>query len=382
MKVDVVITNYNKGPYIGAALDSVLCQKTDKLAEIIICDDGSTDNSFHVIAQYQAKFPSKIRLIRNEKNLGACKNTRLAFYQGNSPLIAGLDADDVWSDENKIEIMVKYLEENPELIAVIHAVDILNQAGNVETSGQYVDINKHFPDKFTKISATDVLSISWGSVYLSAGFMLIRRDVLDKIFTKDFNQYYDITPYMADSFRYALYYYIQDKPLLGYINQPMAYYRSGDHNQKNLINAVKHNVVYLTMFARYRLVFKDSEILNKFCTYALNYYYPIFKRNVLDAKLRGETKVIAEAYGSIINAKLDELYELIEFDLLFGENRFDKFRREVRQKDLPRVLSLYVGSILKPMARVAYRNLYRPYFQRLIYHFVLFIKNKRRRFGI
>jgi glycosyltransferase involved in cell wall biosynthesis len=68
LTLSVILPNYNHGRYLPRALDALLAQ--DRPAdEIIVVDDGSTDDSLDVIARYGAKSPS-IRLLKNEKNIG------------------------------------------------------------------------------------------------------------------------------------------------------------------------------------------------------------------------------------------------------------------------------------------------------------------------
>lgn len=94
MAISVVIPAYNAGAYIGEAVESVRRQG-QAIREIIIVDDGSTDNTSEVVAN----LGNDIRYIKQE-NAGPSAARNLGIHLATSPLIAFLDADDVWT-ENK-----------------------------------------------------------------------------------------------------------------------------------------------------------------------------------------------------------------------------------------------------------------------------------------
>ena len=330
--VDVVMTSYNKGRYIGAALDSVLSQKTDKIAEIIICDDGSTDNTFDVIADYQKKYLGKIRLIKNKENLGACRNTRFSFEQGSSAFIAGIDADDYWSNENKIDIMLSAMIENPELIVCVHAIDVLQSDNTILKSGCYVEINKIFSQKFTKISSKFLTTTPiWGCFFVSAGFLLLRRDALKNIFTPEFIKIYDSTPYIAESFCYSIYHISQDSPRIGYFTEPMAVYRQNETNMANFVDQIYFKTILIVMFARLNRVFKDSYIISFMAQAIFEWHYPRLKEMLDIAKSEGKNEIVNKCYQTIIDANEDELFDMFDFRGLFNESFYVKFKRDVKR---------------------------------------------------
>jgi len=95
-KVSVIIPTYNCGQYICEAIDSVLAQ-TYKDIEIIIVDDGSSDNTKNVVLMYK----DKIKYIyQNNKGEAGARNRGIKEAQGE--FIAFIDADDIWL-ENKLE---------------------------------------------------------------------------------------------------------------------------------------------------------------------------------------------------------------------------------------------------------------------------------------
>ncbi len=92
-KLSVVIPNYNHAEYLPDCLDSLLSQ-SHKADEIIIVDDGSTDNSAEVVRSFQKNHP-EIILLKNEKNLGVHLTFNRGFQATRHELIFGTSADDL-----------------------------------------------------------------------------------------------------------------------------------------------------------------------------------------------------------------------------------------------------------------------------------------------
>ncbi len=99
-KISVVMCTYNGAPYIKEQLDSIV-QQTCPVAEIIIQDDGSDDNTFAILQEYQKLYPH-IHVFKNENKKGVNDNFFSAMQRATSEYIAIADQDDVW-ELNKIE---------------------------------------------------------------------------------------------------------------------------------------------------------------------------------------------------------------------------------------------------------------------------------------
>ena len=93
--LSVIIPVYNAGDTIGAALESVACQQAGEF-EIIIVNDGSTDNSIDEIYAFKKAHPElRVTIIdKQHEGVSATRNVGLRIASGN--YIAFLDADDVW----------------------------------------------------------------------------------------------------------------------------------------------------------------------------------------------------------------------------------------------------------------------------------------------
>ncbi|OUL36831.1 glycosyl transferase family 2 [Nostoc sp. T09] len=125
--VSVLVPNYNYAKYVGETLDSAIRQ-TYSHYEVIVCDDGSTDQSCEIIEAYLQK-DSRIKLIRKPNGgVGSALNT--AYQESKGQIICILDADDVWMD-NKLYKIVEAFKAEPSSGFAIHNVIPVDANGNV-----------------------------------------------------------------------------------------------------------------------------------------------------------------------------------------------------------------------------------------------------------
>jgi glycosyltransferase involved in cell wall biosynthesis len=124
--VSVLIANYNYARYIDKALDSMLCQTYPDF-EVIVCDDGSTDNSREVIKQYAAR-DSRIKYFFKE-NGGVASALNSAYLQSSGQIICLLDADDAYLSQ-KLQRVVQAFATNPEVGFVAHRVFRIDARGS------------------------------------------------------------------------------------------------------------------------------------------------------------------------------------------------------------------------------------------------------------
>ena len=110
----IIIPSYNRYKTLKAAVDSVLSQ-TFRDFELIVVDDGSTDDTSEIKNEYG----SSIKYVRQE-NFGVSKARNTGIINSCSPYIAFLDSDDVWK-ENKLEEHYSFIKENPDIM--IHQTD-------------------------------------------------------------------------------------------------------------------------------------------------------------------------------------------------------------------------------------------------------------------
>jgi glycosyltransferase involved in cell wall biosynthesis len=109
MFFSIVIPLYNKEEYVSKTIESVL-EQTFQNFEVLIVDDGSTDNSVAVVEQYT---DDRIRIIR-QKNQGVSAARNTGIKEAKYKLITLLDADDWW-DKSFLEEMISLINKYPEV---------------------------------------------------------------------------------------------------------------------------------------------------------------------------------------------------------------------------------------------------------------------------
>jgi glycosyltransferase involved in cell wall biosynthesis len=173
--LSVCLITYNHVKYVTQAIDSVLAQKVNFPWELVIADDFSTDGTRDVLKDYKLKYPNLIKLILQEKNVGAAENWLQLITAPLSKYIAYFEGDDYWTDPYKLQKQVDYLEANPDFVISFHNVNFFKK-GVLERSHL---MDKIKGDDFTiKNLASGDISIYTPSVVFKN---LLTADVLSLI---------------------------------------------------------------------------------------------------------------------------------------------------------------------------------------------------------
>ena len=101
--LSVCLITYNHNKYIREAIESILMQKVNFTWELIIADDFSTDGTREIVLEYKEKYPDFIKLILQEKNVGATRNWIDLIIAPKSKYIAYFEGDDYWTNPYKLQ---------------------------------------------------------------------------------------------------------------------------------------------------------------------------------------------------------------------------------------------------------------------------------------
>jgi glycosyltransferase involved in cell wall biosynthesis len=116
--ISVALATYNGSAYLGEQLASLADQER-RPDELVVCDDGSTDGTIELLERFAQTAPFRVRIHRNERNLGVLKNFEKALSLCEGDLVFLSDQDDVWLPD-KIADVVRVFEETPGAFAVIN----------------------------------------------------------------------------------------------------------------------------------------------------------------------------------------------------------------------------------------------------------------------
>lgn len=135
--LSVFMITYNHEKFIRRSLESVMVQKVNFKFEVIIGEDNSTDNTRSIIKEFEAKYPGIIKPIYHEVNVGGVRNAyEFCFPQLTGKYIACLEGDDYWTDPNKLQKQVDFLENNPDYSFCYHSINAVNDKDEIIEEGR------------------------------------------------------------------------------------------------------------------------------------------------------------------------------------------------------------------------------------------------------
>ena len=248
--VTVIIPAFNCANFIGKAIESVLGQTHENL-ELIVVDDGSTDNT----AENVLKYEDKVKYIHQD-NGGVSKARNTGIKQSNGSYIAFLDADDAW-EKDKLEIQMYYFHKHNDVGFIFSSFRPIKKnqilenmayedAFNIFREYKYT-IKNIFEFRSSSVQGNKNVDFYWGNIhkYLFLGNFILPSSV---IFKKDslkpvglLNEKYRV----AEETEFFLRYSKHNR--MGFINHPLLFYEmpdpgnlSGKKNTEKLIrNALK-----------------------------------------------------------------------------------------------------------------------------------------------
>jgi len=133
-KVTVFMAAYNAAAYIAESIESVL-QQTYTNFELLIVDDGSTDETINIILGFQ---DSRIRLIQNEFNKGLPYTRNIALKEAKGEFLAILDSDDI-AVSKRLAIQIQYFLSRPQLAVLGGSAFVIDDRG-IRTGEEMIPI--------------------------------------------------------------------------------------------------------------------------------------------------------------------------------------------------------------------------------------------------
>ncbi|MDQ3019868.1 MAG: glycosyltransferase [Bacteroidota bacterium] len=145
MKVSVWMSAYNHEKYLAQCLEGVLMQKTDFEYEIILGEDCSKDRTREIAFEYQKKYPHKIKLFLPEKNIGMMAMDVATWNMCDGKYIALLNGDDYWTDDDKLQTQVDFLDSNPDTAICFHKAEVKDETSGSSFETVYLEPTDTMP---------------------------------------------------------------------------------------------------------------------------------------------------------------------------------------------------------------------------------------------
>ncbi len=177
MKTSVAMCTYNGEKFLREQLDSILTQ-TLPVDEIIICDDGSTDNTVSILHEYEKKHTSVIKIYQNEKNLRSVKNFEKSISLCTNEIIFLSDQDDEWLP-HKVETISLFFKNNPKIDAVATNGYGIDEKGTPLNMLSIWDIPYHLENKGFQIDYFRMIAFS-GNIATGAS-MAFRKNIVPEV---------------------------------------------------------------------------------------------------------------------------------------------------------------------------------------------------------
>lgn len=174
--VSVAVPAYNVGPYIAKALDSVL-QQTYPHFEVVVVDDGSTDNTKQEIQQFS---DPRIRLIEHPRNMGLSAARNTSIRQARGEFYAVLDGDDI-ALPNRLETQLAYLQRHPRVGVVGGGVTLFG-----EVHRKFDTPSILAPYDHAHFHAQQLLNAAFNNTTL-----MYRKAALESVYNAESDFYYD-----------------------------------------------------------------------------------------------------------------------------------------------------------------------------------------------
>jgi len=209
--VSVNCLTYNHESYLRKCLDGLLAQNTDFDYEILVHDDASTDGTPDIVREYAARYPDKIFPVlqtENQCSRGVPVTPAIQIPRARGKYIAVCEGDDWWSNPDKLQMEVNFLESHPDYGMVFTDYDRY-----LQNEDRY--IRACFKNGYTPrpLDFSEYLS-SFG--YIAPPTWLLRKELFPK-WNKDF---------VDGSFYISLCYWAQSK--VHFIPEVTAVYRVND----------------------------------------------------------------------------------------------------------------------------------------------------------
>lgn len=217
--VSVIIPNYNYAHYLPQAVESVLAQTYANL-EIMVVDDGSTDDSEAILRGYG----NRLRWIKRQ-NQGVAAARNLGASQTTGQLVAFLDADDLWLPD-KLERQVQRFLNDPELGLVHCGVE------EIDKEGQHLRFRD---DGLEGWVAKDMLIFNRGVILGGGSGVIVPRDEFAAVAGFDTS--------LSTSADWDLFYRLAARRRVGFVSAPLLKYRVHNSNMHRNVRAMEHDML-------------------------------------------------------------------------------------------------------------------------------------------
>ncbi|MCT7530916.1 glycosyltransferase family 2 protein [Aliarcobacter cryaerophilus] len=280
-KISIIIPVYNTEQYLVQCIDSILNQ-TLKDIEIILINDGSTDNSYKILQEYKKK-DSRIVLI-NQKNKGQGKARNVGIKIAKATYLAFVDSDDFISPLMLENLYLKIIQDNADIVKCAFT-RVHKDGSNTNENSKPINPNKE--DFFKTILSIDYLSIFPNGIYKK------------ELFVKN-NLFFKKMLYEDAELLFKIIYYSEN---ISYIDDILYFWRKTDNSTSRSIGKKQIDDIFKVIELTYKFLKKYK--LNKKYKFEFLQRYFYYSYSVID-KIINYGKDDKEKYIKYFDKKISE----------------------------------------------------------------------------
>lgn len=185
MKVSIIVPIYNIEKQLEQCIGSLIKQKSDKIKmQIILVNDGSTDNSGNIAKEYATKYPNEILYLEKENGgLSDARNFGVKYADGD--YISFVDSDDYISDNFYVKLL-PYMKEKYDMIKI--GIAKVKETGDlIEKNFSPTFENKTGEEAFDILYKADVMTeVAWGYIYRREFYINNKFEFAKGLYHEDF----------------------------------------------------------------------------------------------------------------------------------------------------------------------------------------------------
>jgi glycosyltransferase involved in cell wall biosynthesis len=170
--VSVHMLAYRHADFIAAAIQGVVDQQTDFPIELIIAEDCSPDSTLKIALNYQREYPSLIRIITGDDNVGMHANAERCLTASRGDYIAICEGDDYWNDPTKLARQISLFRSTPQCALVFHSAAYVDCATGKQTRTSRQSL-------FSRVLSTEEVVLGDGGLMPTASILIRKQLALE-----------------------------------------------------------------------------------------------------------------------------------------------------------------------------------------------------------
>lgn len=176
--ISVAMCTFSGAKFLLQQLESIASQ-TVSVDEVVVCDDGSTDDTIQILKTFAAESGIPFRIFQNEINLGSTQNFEKCLSLCEGDIIFLADQDDIWR-KDRVEKQLGFLNEHPEKDAVFSDATMIDDNSEPigKTIWEEIEFNKTLRDKWLDGRSHEIL---YNGFVVTGATLAIRKSCLPRL---------------------------------------------------------------------------------------------------------------------------------------------------------------------------------------------------------